>query len=84
MAHGIVLGASKSLKDCIWYHTQKNHSDPFGYFYLLIEIHKTPISTQPVCSNCASIVHPLGKWLDQTLQSVVTKQHAYFKDSFSL
>jgi hypothetical protein len=77
-------GVSKSATDYIRYHTQKNRSDPFGYFYLTIKIHKTPISTRPVCSDCASIVHPLGKWLDQTLQSVVINQHAYFKDSFSL
>ena len=56
----------------------------FGYFYLTIKIHKTPVSTCPVCSNCASIVHPLGKWLDYALQPIVKEQHSYFKDSFEL
>jgi hypothetical protein len=31
-----------------------------------------------------SLVHPLGKWLGQALQPVVTSQPFYFKDSFTL
>jgi hypothetical protein len=62
----------------------KNRADPFGYFYLTIKIHKTPISTGPVCSDCASLIHPLGKWLNLELQPVVTCQPSYFKNSFTL
>jgi hypothetical protein len=35
----------------IQYWIQKNRSDPFGYFYLTIKIHKGPLSTRPVCSD---------------------------------
>ena len=42
------------------------------------------MSTRPVCSDCASIIHPLGKWLDITLQPIAKSQFAYFKDSFTL
>ena len=49
-----------------------------------MKIHKEPISTRPVCSDCASIVHPLGKWLDKALQPLVAIQQSYFKDSFTL
>ena len=59
-------------------------SDPFGYFYLTIKIHKTPISTRPVCSDLASLPHLLGQWVDLALQPVVTSQPTYFKDSFAL
>ena len=59
-------------------------SDPFGYFYLTIKIHKTPISTRPVCSDLASLPHSLGQWVDLALQPVVTSQPTYFKDSFAL
>jgi len=52
---------------------RKNRFDPFGYFYLTIEIHKTPVSTRPVCSDCASLVHPLGKWLNYALQPIVAE-----------
>jgi hypothetical protein len=45
--HGIMLGISKSATDYIRYQTQKNRLDPFGYFYLTIKTHKTPISTCP-------------------------------------
>jgi hypothetical protein len=75
---------SQDARSYIRYWIQKNRFDPFGYFYLTIKIHKTPVSTRPVCSDCASLVHPLGKWLDYALQPVVADQPFYFKDSFSL
>ncbi len=75
---------TKDATAYIWYWIQKNHFNPFGYFYLTVKIHKGPLSTRPVCSDCASLVHPLGKWLDYTLQPVVACQPFYFKDSFSL
>jgi hypothetical protein len=67
-------------KDCRKYIHQKiqdARSDPF-------EIHKTPVSTRPVCSNLASLPHSLGQWVDLALQPVVTSQPTYFKDSFDL
>ena len=39
--HGIMSGVSNSATDYIWYHTQKNFSNLFRYFYLLIKIDKT-------------------------------------------
>ena len=78
------LCLSQDARSYIRYWIQKNRFDPFGYFYLTIKIHKTPVSTRPVCSDCASLVHPLGKWLDYALQPVVADQPFYFKDSFSL
>jgi hypothetical protein len=50
---------------------------PLGHIF-------SPVSTCPVCSNCASLVHPLGKCLDYTLQPVIASQLFYFKNSFSL
>ncbi len=58
--------------------------DPFRYLYLTIKIHKTPISTRPVCSDLASLPHSLGQWVGLVLQPVVTSQPTYFKDSFAL
>jgi hypothetical protein len=81
---GIASNVSKSSIDYIWHNTLKNLLDPFGYFYLTIKIHKTPVSTRPVCSDCASIVHPLSKWLNYALQPIVKEQHSYFKDLFEL
>ena len=45
----------------ICHHLDCTIKDPFGYFYLLVKLHKTPISTRPVCSDCASVPHALGK-----------------------
>ena len=59
-------------------------NDPFGYFYLSIKLHKTPISTRPVCSDCASLPHALGQWVDEQLQPIVKGQSTYFKNSFDL
>ena len=78
------ISLSSDATNYIRYWIQKNRFDPFGYFYLTIKIHKLPLSTRPVCSDCASLVHPLGKWLDYALQPVVADQPFYFKDSFSL
>jgi hypothetical protein len=50
----------------------------------MIKIHKAKGGTRPVCSDCASLVHPLRKWLDYTLQPIVTSQPFYFKDFFTL
>ena len=62
----------------------KSISDLFGYFYLLYKLHKTPIKTRPVCSDCASLPHALGEWVDEMLQPLVKAQATYFKDSFAL
>ena len=63
---------------------KQSWDDPFGYFYLLAKLHKTPVSTRPVCSDCASLPHSVGKWVDKQLQPIVKKQHTYFKNSFEL
>ena len=62
----------------------KTEAVPFGYFYLLYKIHKTPVKTRPVCSDCASTTHALGIWVDSMLQPIVKSMPAYFKDSFEL
>ncbi len=80
----IILSLSLNATNYICYWIQKNRFDPFGYFYLTIKIHKCPLSTRPVCSDWASLVYPLGKWLDYALQPVIANQPSYFKDLFSL
>ena len=62
----------------------ETESDPFGYFYLLYKIHKSPLKTRPVCSDCASTPHALGIWVDSMLQPIVKAMPSYFKDSFTL
>lgn len=55
--------------------------EPFGYFYLMYKIHKKPTSTRPVCSDCSSIAHHLGKLIDILLQPVAQGQPSFFKNS---
>ena len=73
------LSLSLDATNYICYWIQKNRFDRLGYFYLTIKIHKLPLSTRPVCSNCASLVHSLGNWLDNALQPVVVNQPFYLK-----
>jgi hypothetical protein len=65
-------------------HTEMARADPYGYFYLLPKLHKQPISTRPVCSDCASLPHAVGKWVDRQLQPLVRAQATYFKNSLEL
>jgi len=59
--------------------------EPFRYFYLLYKIHKTPIKTFPVVSDCASVTHSLGKKVDMMLQPLFVQDlSSFFKDSFKL
>jgi hypothetical protein len=82
--HQMCSSLTKDATAYIWYWIQKNHFDPFGYFYLTLKIHKGPLSTRPVYLDCASLVHPVGEWLDYTLQLVVACQPFYIKGSFVL
>ena len=63
---------------------KESKKEPFGFFYLLYKLHKTPLKTRPVCSDCANTSHALGIWVNQILQPLAKSQQAYFKDSFSL
>jgi hypothetical protein len=40
-------------------HLDDATNDHLGYFYLLIKLHKTPISGRPVCLDCGSLPHAL-------------------------
>ena len=64
--------------------TSENSVDPFGRLYILYKIHKKPLKTRPVCSDCASITHALGKWIDEQLQPIFKAQETYIKNSFEL
>jgi hypothetical protein len=65
-------------------HLDKAAKDPLGHFYLLIKLHKLPISRRSVCSDCGSLPHALGRWVDATLQPIVQNQALYFKNSAEL
>lgn len=60
------------------------NKDPFGYFYLTYKIHKPGRTTRPVCSDCSSIIHALGKWITTQLLPIAQRQQSYFENSFAL
>jgi hypothetical protein len=63
----------------IWEHMDKASKDPLGYFYLLIKLHKIPITGHPICSDCGSLPHAQGRYVDATLHPIVKDQALYFK-----
>jgi hypothetical protein len=75
---------SDNVVNFIRKHLNDAADNPLGYFYLLIKLHRTPISGRPVCSNCGSLPHALGHWVDKTLQPIVQDQALYFKNSAEL
>jgi hypothetical protein len=70
-----VLYIKKSLNE---------NEDPFGYFYLMYKIHKPGRTTRPVCSDCSSLLHALGKWITTMLNPIAQHQQSYFENSFAL
>jgi len=70
--------------------TRENAEDPFGVFYVMLKIHKMgesyegPLKTRPVVSDCASAIHPIGKWVDLMLKPFTTDKPSYLRDSFQL
>ncbi len=82
--HSICNLLTKDSRKYIHQKIQHARSDPFGYVYLTIKIHKTAISTRPICSNLSCLPHILGQWVDLVLQPAVTSQPTYFKDLFNL
>jgi hypothetical protein len=65
----------------IWNHLEDSAEDLLGYFYLLIKLHKQPISGRPVCLDCGSLPHALGCWVNKTLQPIMKDQALYLKNS---
>mmetsp|Transcript_25192 Transcript_25192/g.40862 ORF Transcript_25192/g.40862 Transcript_25192/m.40862 type:complete len:678 (-) Transcript_25192:58-2091(-) len=73
----------------IYKKTNDNLESPFGFFYTMYKLHKQKdkdgnYPTRPVCSDCASITHALGKWVDEQLQPIFRSQRTYFKNSYEL
>ena len=65
-------------------HLKKAMLEPLGYFYLLLKLHQQPITGRPVCSDCGSLPHALGRYVDGELQPIVRDQALYFKNSVEL
>ena len=65
-------------------HMNKAMKDPLRYFYLLIKLHKLPIAGHPICLDCGSLPHALGRYVDAMLQPIVQDQALYFKNSAKL
>jgi hypothetical protein len=62
----------------------KGGVDAFAEFYALIKIHKTPIATRPSISQSGSLLHGLGRWVDQQLKPLVHHLPCYIKSSATL
>ena len=68
----------------IRHHTESACNNPFSYFYLLAKLRKTPTTTRHICSDCTSLPHAIGKWVDKQLQPIVWTQPSYFKNLLEL
>jgi len=57
----------------------------YATFYLLIKIHKTPIVGRPIVASHSWITTGLSKWIDLTLNPIVTLLHSksVLKDTIS-
>jgi hypothetical protein len=64
-------------------HIGKN-TEPFGVFYLLIKVHKTPVASRGIISGFGSLLHALGTWVDAKLKLFAHRLPVYFKSSYEL
>ena len=53
-------------------------------FYLIIKIHKTPITGRPICSSINTATYHASKWLDAILQPLLRYIPSFVQDSSSL
>ena len=53
-------------------------------FYLLKKIHKSPISTRPICSNTNYVTWHVSKYLDEVLKPLMINASSYVTNSQSL
>ena len=53
-------------------------------FYLLIKVHKTPLSGRPIVSGIKSPTVYASKYIDSILQPIMKSFPSFIKDSFSL
>ena len=63
---------------------KKTRENPYGYAYQLYKLHKKTIDTRLVVSDCGSLIHSLGKWVNEMLQPIMLQQRTYFKNTFEL
>ena len=62
-------------------HLEKTRDNPYGYAYQLYKLHKPTIDTRLVVSDCGSLIHALGKWVNEMLQPIMLTQKTYFKNT---
>jgi hypothetical protein len=61
-----------------------NVRNPFAQFYLLAEVHKSPLKTRPIISISGSLLHGPGRWVDGELQQIVCHIPFVIRSSFLL
>lgn len=77
-------GVLSKNEDTFLNRSLQQNKDPFGAFYLLMKVHKTPLASRAIISGSGSLLHPLGVWVDSKLQPLAQRRAAYFKSSQEL
>ncbi len=81
-----IINHGKHIKqaDQIYIDRSARTKDPFAYFYISANNHKTPWKTRTTVSVFRSVTHVLGRWLDQQLQPMCQQLPSYLRSSFEL
>jgi hypothetical protein len=76
--------SSLSDRDAKFIQRSLDVEEPLCEFYILAKIHKDPWATRPIISQSGSLLHGLGRWVDQQLQPISSALSTYIKSSLEL
>jgi hypothetical protein len=60
------------------------NTDPFGVFYLLMKVHKTPVASRGIISGIGILLPALRTWVDTKHQYLAHHRPTYFESSYEL
>ena len=56
------------------------NEEPWGFLYLLFNVHTIPLKTHPVVSYCVNLLQPSGQLITEWMQPLTNMEKSYIQD----